>query len=46
MENWGYLFAAFIIVWAVLFAYLFILASRQRRLKRKVESLEEMLQKK
>ena len=43
MENSGYFFAAFAIVWAVVFAYVFLLASRQRRLKREVESLKEML---
>jgi CcmD family protein len=46
MENSGYFFAAFAIVWAVLFAYLFLLASRQRQLKQKVESLKEMLKEK
>jgi len=43
MENAGYFFAAFAIVWGVLFAYLFLLANRQRQLKRKIESLKEML---
>jgi len=43
MENSGYFFAAFAIVWAVLFAYVFILVSRQRRLKRDIESLKETL---
>lgn len=43
MENAGYFFAAFAIVWAVLFAYIFLLAGRQRKLKRKIESLKEML---
>ena len=43
MENAGYLFAAFAIVWAVLFAYIFVLVGRQRRLKREVESLKKTL---
>ena len=46
MENSGYFFAAFAIVWAVLFAYVFLLANRQRQLKRKVDSLKEMLKEK
>jgi len=43
MENGGYLFAAFAIVWALLFAYIFRLAIRQRKLKREIESLKELL---
>lgn len=45
MENGGYLFAAFAIVWAVLFAYILLLANRQRRLKKEVDSLKERLTK-
>lgn len=41
MENSGYFFAAFAIVWAVLFAYIFLLADRQRRLKDEVKSLKK-----
>jgi CcmD family protein len=43
MENAGYFFAAFAIVWAVLFAYVLLLTSRQRQLKQKIESLKEIL---
>ena len=43
MENSGYFFAAFAIVWAVLFAYIFLLANRQRRLKNEVDSLKKRL---
>lgn len=46
MENSGYFFAAFAIVWAVLFAYVFLLAGRQRQLKHEIESLKEMLEEK
>jgi len=46
MENSGYFFAAFAIIWSVLFAYIFLLAGRQRGLKRKIESLKEMLKEK
>jgi len=42
MENAGYFFAAFAIVWALLFAYIFLLAIRQRQLKREIESLKEL----
>ncbi len=40
MENFGYLLAAFIIIWAVLFGYVFILSQRQRRLRQEIELLK------
>ncbi len=46
MENAGYLFAAFTIVWALLFGYLFSLVSRQRKLRREIDSLKEVFKKK
>ncbi len=42
MENAGYLFAAFAIVWVVLFGYIFILSRRQKRLRRELDLLKEM----
>lgn len=41
MENLSYLFAAFSIVWAVLFGYLFTISRRQRELRRELDSLRE-----
>ncbi len=46
MENAGYLFAAFTIVWAVVFGYVFLLLNRQRRLRREIGSLKEALKEK
>lgn len=46
MENSGYFFAAFAIVWAVVFAYIFLLANRQRRLQNEVDSLKKRLKEK
>jgi CcmD family protein len=46
MEHSGYLFAAFAIVWAVLFAYVVLLVRRQERLKQEIETLKEMLKEK
>ena len=43
MENAGYLFAAFAIVWAVVFGYVLLLFNRQRRLRREIDSLKEAL---
>ena len=45
MENAGYLFAAYAIVWAVLFGYIFILSRRQKRLRREIDLLKEALHK-
>ncbi len=41
MENVGYLFAAFAIVWAVIFGYVLLLLNSQRRLRREIDSLKE-----
>ncbi len=43
MENGGYLFAAFGIIWVLLLGYVFVLISRQRRLRREIDSLKEAL---
>ncbi len=41
MENAGYLFAAFTIIWAVVFGYVLSLLSKQKRMRRDIESLKE-----
>ena len=41
MENAGFLLAAFILIWIVLFGYLVFLFNRQRRLRRDIESLHD-----
>ncbi|MDP2729453.1 MAG: CcmD family protein [Dehalococcoidales bacterium] len=43
MENGGYLFTAYAIVWAVVFGYVFVLLGRQRGLRREIDSLKEAL---
>ena len=43
MENAGYLFAAFAIVWAVTFLYILLLFNRQKSLRREIDSLKEEL---
>ncbi|UCC17459.1 MAG: CcmD family protein [Dehalococcoidales bacterium] len=40
MENSGYLFAAFAVIWAVVFGYILILINRQKKLKQEIEKLE------
>jgi CcmD family protein len=43
MENGGFLFAAYAVVWAVLFGYVLFLGNRQDKAKRELEQLKEML---
>jgi CcmD family protein len=43
MENAGFLYAAYTIIWLVLFGYLFFLAGKQRKLRQDIESLKESL---
>ncbi|MFC1947088.1 CcmD family protein [Chloroflexota bacterium] len=40
MENLGYLFAAFTVIWAMVFGYILVLMNRQKKLKRDIEKLE------
>ena len=40
MENTGYLFAAYTVVWVVFFAFLFYLHARQRKLQREIDMLK------
>ncbi len=46
MENAGYIFAAFAIIWAAVFGYVLVLFNRQRRLRREIDSLKEILKEK
>ena len=43
MENAGYLFAAFTIIWALVFGYILFLFNKQRKLRREINSLKEAL---
>lgn len=43
MENAGYLYAAFGVIWAGVFAYVLSLVLKQRRLRREIEALKESL---
>ncbi|MFC1903170.1 CcmD family protein [Chloroflexota bacterium] len=46
MENAGYLFVAFTIVWALVFGHVILLLNRQRRLRREIDSLKEAFKEK
>ena len=41
--NLPYLFAVFIITWAVFFGYLFVMSRRHREMQREIEGLKETL---
>jgi CcmD family protein len=43
--NLGYLFAAFAVIWVGLFAYILVLAQKQRRLRRDINWLKETVAK-
>ena len=40
----GYLFAAYSVIWAFVFGYVFYLYLRQRKLTREIESLRDILE--
>ncbi len=41
MENAGFLFAAYTIIWALVFGYVFFLVRRQANIKRQIDALKE-----
>jgi CcmD family protein len=43
MDHFPYLFAAYAVVWLVLFAYVFSLDRRSRRAERELEDLKHRL---
>ena len=45
MENFGYLLAAYTVIWAVVFGYVLFMQRKQRRLQRQIDMLWESLDK-
>jgi len=45
MENMGFLFAAFTIIWALVFGYVFCMYRKQRKLQREIDLLKEVVDK-
>ena len=41
MENAGYFFAAFAVIWAVLFGYVLYLVNKQSKINRQIKTIEE-----
>ncbi|MBI2853155.1 MAG: CcmD family protein [Chloroflexi bacterium] len=46
MENGGYLFAAFAVVWAGVFAYALFLSNKQGKLRQEISLLKAKLEEK
>jgi CcmD family protein len=46
MENAGYVFAAFAVIWALVFGFLLFFVSRQRKLRQEIDSLRETIKEK
>jgi CcmD family protein len=45
MDNAGYVFAAFAVVWAGLFIYIFTLVQREKSLRNEIAALKEDMSK-
>jgi len=43
MENINYFFAAYIIVWVVLFLYLFSISKREKKIERELTELNRLI---
>ena len=41
MENLGFLFAAYTVIWVIVFGYVFFMQRKQRRLQRQIDMLQE-----
>jgi len=41
MENLGYLFAAYSVIWAVVFSYILFMQRKQKSLQRQIDRLQE-----
>lgn len=46
MDNLGYLFALFAIVWFVVFIYSFVMINNQKKLHKEILALKELLKEK
>lgn len=45
MDNTGFIFAAFAVVWVGLFIYIFVLVQREKSLRKQIASLKEGIKK-
>ena len=42
MSGLGYLFAAYLTIWVLLFGYMFSIAKRQKALEKEIKQLQDM----
>ena len=45
MDNIGYLFAAYTVIWAVVFGYVLFMQRKQRKLQQQIDMLQESVDK-
>lgn len=45
MDNLGFFLAAYAVIWAVLFGYVFFMQRKQSRLQREIDLVEQSIQK-
>jgi CcmD family protein len=45
MENLSYLFAAYTLIWVIVFGYVFFMQRKQRSLQRQIDRLQESVDK-
>jgi len=45
MENMGYFFAAYTVIWAFVFVYIFLMRRKQKGLQRQIDMLRESVEK-
>ena len=45
MENLGYLFGAYTVIWAVVFGYVLFMQRKQKRLQQQIDLLRESVDK-
>lgn len=43
MQNAGYIFAAYTIIWVVLLGFVFAMINRQNKVRREIERLRELV---
>lgn len=41
MQDAGYVFAAYTVIWAAILGYILVLMNRQKRLRREIDTLRE-----
>jgi CcmD family protein len=46
MDNLGYLFALYSIVWLVVFIYSFVMINNQKKLHKQIQALKELMKEK